>query len=75
MAAVPGSKMALTGWNAYSRIDAVTGFESPYLARLYIDSDAWTNILEWDGNVASVAGCATGTARCPSRSCRRSRRP
>ena len=55
MAATPGSKIALTGWNAYSRIDAVTGFESPYLARLYIDSDAWTNILEWDGNVASVA--------------------
>jgi SAM-dependent methyltransferase len=56
MAATPGSKIALTGWNAYSRIDAVTGFESPYLARLYIDSDAWTNILEWDGSVASVSG-------------------
>jgi len=56
MAATPGSKIALTGWNAYSRIDAVTGFESPYLARLYIDSDAWTNILEWDGDVASVSG-------------------
>ena len=55
MAATPGAKIALTGWNAYSRIDAVTGFESPYLARLYIDSDAWTNILEWDGDVASVA--------------------
>ena len=54
MAATPGAKIALTGWNAYSRIDAVTGFESPYLARLYIDSDAWTNILEWDGDVASV---------------------
>ena len=56
MAATPGAKIALTGWNAYSRIDAVTGFESPYLARLYIDSDAWTNILAWDGNVASLAG-------------------
>jgi predicted membrane-bound spermidine synthase len=56
MAATPGSKIALTGWNAYSRIDAVTGFGSPYLARLYIDSDAWTNILEWDGDVASLAG-------------------
>jgi hypothetical protein len=59
MAATPGSKIALTGWNAYSRIDAVTGFESPYLARLYIDSDAWTNILEWDGNVASLSGMRT----------------
>ena len=56
MAATPGAKIALTGWNAYSRIDAVTGFEPPYLARLYIDSDAWTNILAWDGNVASLAG-------------------
>jgi predicted membrane-bound spermidine synthase len=56
VAATPGAQIALTGWNAYSRIDAVTGFASPYLARLYIDSDAWTNILEWDGNVASVGG-------------------
>jgi len=55
MAAVPGSRVALTGWNAYSRIDALTGFEPPYLARLYIDSDAWTNILEWDGRVESLA--------------------
>jgi hypothetical protein len=58
MAATPGSKIALTGWNAYSRIDAVTGFEHPYLARLYIDSDAWTNILAWDGDVASLAAKA-----------------
>jgi hypothetical protein len=55
MAATPGARIALTGWNAYSRIDAVTGFPHPYLARLYIDSDAWTNILEWDGDVASLA--------------------
>ncbi|MEI6668855.1 MAG: hypothetical protein WCP29_11920 [Acidobacteriota bacterium] len=55
MAATPEARVALTGWNAYSRIDAVTGFESPYLARLYIDSDAWTSILEWDGRTESVA--------------------
>jgi SAM-dependent methyltransferase len=55
MAALPGAKVALTGWNAYSRIDAVTGVESPYLARLYVDSDAWTSILEWDGRTDSVA--------------------
>jgi hypothetical protein len=55
MAQTPGTKLVLTGWNSYSRIDAVTGFEKPYLARLYIDSDAWTNILEWDGDLASVA--------------------
>jgi hypothetical protein len=52
--ATPGARIALTGWNAYSRIDAVTGFTSPFLARLYIDSDAWTNIIEWDGEVASL---------------------
>jgi len=55
MAARPETRVALTGWNSYSRIDAVTGFEAPYLARLYIDSDAWTNILSWDGRLESVA--------------------
>jgi predicted membrane-bound spermidine synthase len=55
LAATPGARIVLTGWNAYSRIDAVTGFPSPYLARLYIDSDAWTNVLEWDGRLESVA--------------------
>ena len=64
-AATPGAKIALTGWNAYSRIDAVTGFESPYLARLYIDSDAWTNILDWDGNVASLSGMRDGYRALP----------
>jgi predicted membrane-bound spermidine synthase len=44
-----------TGWNAYSRIDAVEGFTRPFLARLYIDSDAWTNVLEWDGRRRSLA--------------------
>jgi len=55
MAEHPGTKVALTGWNAYSRIDAVTGFPSPYLARLYIDSDAWTSLLRWDGRMESAS--------------------
>jgi hypothetical protein len=55
VAATPGARIALTGWNAYSRIDAVTGFASPYLARLYIDSDAWTNVIEWDGRIESLS--------------------
>ncbi len=59
MAATPDAKVALTGWNAYSRIDAVTGFPPPYLARLYIDSDAWTNILRWDGRVESITHWAS----------------
>ncbi|HET8646623.1 MAG TPA: hypothetical protein VFO85_14105, partial [Vicinamibacteria bacterium] len=54
MASYPGSRIALTGWNAYSRIDAVTGYPDS-LARLYIDSDAWTNIQHWDGRVESLA--------------------
>lgn len=55
LAAQPGAEVALTGWNSYSRIDAVTGFPPPFLARLYIDSDAWTNVLRWDGRVESMA--------------------
>ncbi len=54
MAASPGSRIALTGWNAYSRIDAVTGIDASQLARLYIDSDAWTNVLPWDGRLESL---------------------
>lgn len=52
MAAAPGARIALTGWNSYSRIDAVTGLDT--LARLYIDSDAWTNLHRWDGQVESL---------------------
>ncbi len=55
MAETPGARVTQTGWNAYSRIDAVEGFPPPYLARLYIDSDAWTNVLEWDGRLESAA--------------------
>src|SRR5206468_7950077 len=49
-----GARLTQTGWNAYSRIDAVEGFPPPNLARLYIDSDAWTNAQQWDGNVESI---------------------
>ena len=54
MDAAPGSRAAQTGWNAYSRIDAVEGLPGP-LARLYIDSDAWTSIQAWDGRIESIA--------------------
>lgn len=50
--AYPGSKVTQEGWNAYSRISAVEGIPPPYLARLYIDSDAWTSIYPWDGDLA-----------------------
>ena len=50
----PATHVTQTGWNAYSRIDAVEGFPQPNLARLYIDSDAWTNAMQWDGNIESI---------------------
>jgi len=55
LAAWSGSRVALTGWNSYSRVDAVEGCPAPCLARLYIDADAWTAILRWDGQAASLA--------------------
>jgi predicted membrane-bound spermidine synthase len=56
MDASPGSRITQTGWNAYSRIDAVEGVERKgNLARLYIDSDAWTGIREWDGRIESAS--------------------
>jgi hypothetical protein len=52
----PGTHVTQTGWNAYSRIDTVEGFPPPILARLYIDSDAWTDAAQWDGRRESIAG-------------------
>src|SRR3989475_9430906 len=49
-----GARLTQTGRNGYSRIDAVEVFPPPNLARLYIDSDAWTNAQQWDGNVESL---------------------
>jgi len=54
MDANPNSRNTQTGWNAYSRIDAVEGVAPRHLARLYIDSDAWTSIIEWDGRIESA---------------------
>ncbi|HKW00478.1 MAG TPA: hypothetical protein VJN96_11670 [Vicinamibacterales bacterium] len=59
MTELPSAHITQTGWNAYSRIDAVEGFEPPYLARLYIDSDAWTNVLQWNGDLEGVRDYST----------------
>ena len=59
MTELPSAHITQTGWNAYSRIDAVEGFEAPYLARLYIDSDAWTNVLQWNGDLEGVRDYST----------------
>jgi hypothetical protein len=55
MDANPQAHIAQTGWNAYSRIDAVEGVAPRHVARLYIDSDAWTSIYEWDGHLESAS--------------------
>ena len=54
MDANPRARISQTGWNAYSRIDAVEGVAPRHVARLYIDSDAWTSIYEWDGRIESA---------------------
>jgi spermidine synthase len=46
-------------WNAYSRITAVQGFDDFHVARLFIDSDAETSVLRWDGSMNGVKN-ATG---------------
>src|SRR5262249_28672065 len=55
MLEVPGTHVTQTGWNAYSRIDTVEGIPAPNVARLYIDSDAWTNAHQWDGSLESIS--------------------
>ena len=52
----PNAKVTQEGWNAYSRISAVEPIPPPYIARLYIDSDAWTSIYPWDGQVEHATG-------------------
>ena len=54
MDASPSARITQTGWNAYSRIDAVEGIDRSELARLFIDSDAWTGVREWDGRIESA---------------------
>ena len=45
-----GAKITSDKWNAYSRITSVQGFDEYHLARLFIDSDAETSVLRWDGS-------------------------
>ncbi|HKE57827.1 MAG TPA: hypothetical protein VKB46_14035, partial [Pyrinomonadaceae bacterium] len=54
MDANPAAHITQTGWNAYSRIDAVEGIDRSELARLFIDSDAWTGVREWDGRIETA---------------------
>ncbi len=45
----PEARIVSDRWNAYSRITAVVGFDDFHVARLFIDSDAETSVLRWDG--------------------------
>jgi hypothetical protein len=63
----PGARVTQTGWNSYSRIDAVEGFAPPSLARLYIDADAWTDTLAWDGRIESLRPLRTWYRALPFR--------
>ena len=53
--AQPQARIDTDHWNAYSRITSVLHPDEFHLARLFIDSDAWTNILPWDGRPESMA--------------------
>jgi len=52
----PATTVDTDRWNAYSRVTSVHGFDDFHLARLYVDSDAWTNVLRWDGTVEGLSG-------------------
>jgi hypothetical protein len=55
MEANPKLHIVFTRWNSYSRIDGVEGFPPPHIARIYIDSDAWTNVVGWDGTTETIS--------------------
>lgn len=42
-------------WNAYSRITSVANFDNYHVRRLFIDSDAETSVLRWDGSPSNPA--------------------
>jgi predicted membrane-bound spermidine synthase len=54
LAEKPDREIVYDEWNAYSRITAVSGFRQSIHSRIFIDSDAWTNVVRWDGKVESL---------------------
>lgn len=55
----PQAKVQWDRWNAYSRITSVNGFDNFHLARLFIDSDAETSVLRWNGTKEGIPDGAT----------------
>jgi hypothetical protein len=50
----PQAHIASDRWNSYSRISSVVNFDEYHLARLFIDSDAETSIIPWNGSPDSI---------------------
>lgn len=50
----PNLRVVLTRWNSFSRVDVVEGFGGRTLAGIYIDADASTEVVQWDGNISSL---------------------
>jgi predicted membrane-bound spermidine synthase len=46
--------VSFTRWNSFSRVDAVEGFQGQHAARIFIDADASTDVLRWDGRIESL---------------------
>ncbi len=63
----PQARIRSDRWNAYSRITSVSGFDDFHLARLFIDSDAETSVLRWDGTRAGIPDGASWFRALPFR--------
>lgn len=51
----PELHLVLTRWNSFSRIDVVEGkLPEHELASIFIDADASTSVLKWDGRIESA---------------------
>lgn len=50
----PELNVSFTKWNSFSKVDLVEGFEEPLQGIVFIDAGASTDILKWDGRVASL---------------------
>ncbi len=50
----PELRLVLTKWNSFSRVDVVEGSLGQDLAIIFIDADATTEVLRWDGTLQSA---------------------
>jgi hypothetical protein len=50
----PELEVGFTKWNSFSRVDVVEGFEGQLQAEIFIDADASTPILKWNGQIEDI---------------------